>query len=254
MKDQAQRLERWRRRPSRREGRESLLFQSISPAYFSSIVIVIIIIMREKRKEGDSEMRGGGGGGKADRGGGRELPRELWVLVASHVNQSDMLAFVLTCKQFKEILLPARQLKTKLSRTCFGQERMSRDCLKWLFTSSNSMDRGRAKAQLRSHVVCLASYNGYLDLLKWMKARRGPIRDKRTCSSAALGGHLHVLKWLRLHASCPWDEDTCSFAAYRGHLDILIWARQHRCPWKREETCEFAELGGQLAILQYIGL
>ena len=43
------------------------------------------------------------------------LPKELWMLVASHVHHNDMFAFVSTCTQFREIhkeMKPQRNLKS----------------------------------------------------------------------------------------------------------------------------------------------
>ena len=119
-------------------------------------------------------------------------------------------------------------------------------CKQWKFLIRNNLNY-----PLRQITLCSTlARNGYLEVLKWVRANgeadialqpasvlrlTGCSWDEKTCSSAALGGHLETLQWARTNG-CPWDDWTCNYAALEGHFEILKWARDNGCPWN-ERTC-----------------
>merc|ERR1712232_1382548 len=119
--------------------------------------------------------------------------------------------------------------------------------VKWLKKEGWSLTEKDTRLPCRT--VCeYAAQGGHLKVLQWLRAQGCPW-DWVTCSSAALGGHLKVLQWAR-EQGCPWNLLTCAYAARGGHLKVLQWARAQGCPWDKD-TCVFAALGGHLKVLQW---
>ena len=104
-------------------------------------------------------------------------------------------------------------------------------------------------------VLYVAAYQGYLQVFEkyWSQGPQEKLRklwDKKTCYLAALGGYLELVKWLRAKW-CPWGKVTSFMAAHGGHLELVKWLRAKGCPWGKV-TSLGAALAGQLEVLQWM--
>lgn len=91
-------------------------------------------------------------------------------------------------------------------------------------------------ARMEERLCWLASRNGQLETLMWLRAKGCPW-DEDVCADPA---NLTVLKWARENGA-PWNENTCTNAAISGKLDILQWARSGGCPWDKQTWIEALE-------------
>ena len=80
--------------------------------------------------------------------------------------------------------------------------------------------RTEGGCSLNPIVLCMAAFNGHLELiqhLRWL----GVSWDDRVCWMAAYKGHLNVLEWVRSQdPPCPWDSWTLSVAKQRKHAHV----------------------------------
>lgn len=99
--------------------------------------------------------------------------------------------------------------------------------LKWLIETNGTLK----KSLLTEDLCMIASENGQLHALQWLRSQDPPCPwDEDTCSNAARNGHLNVLQWVRSQVpQCPWDEYTCSKAARNGQMKVLKWYKPHHC-------------------------
>ena len=105
------------------------------------------------------------------------------------------------------------------------------------------------RCPLREDTCIAAASEGHLAALKYVIAESGIIST--TCTQfAARFGHLEVLKFLK-SKKFPCYEETITAAARGGHLEVLKYLRKRKCPWD-EETCEAAAEGGHLDVLKYL--
>jgi len=83
-----------------------------------------------------------------------------------------------------------------------------------------------------SSLFAVASWEGQLGILKWLRGRMGWLSDK-DMELAAQAGHLEVVKWMVEQRECKggWEYGTINAAAYGGHLEVLQWmkAQGHAC-------------------------
>ena len=49
------------------------------------------------------------------------------------------------------------------------------------------------------------------------------------CEYAATDGYLEILKWARAKG-CPWDIKTCIRTGDEGHSEVFRWAHANGCP------------------------
>ena len=168
-----------------------------------------------------------------------ELPTDVLAIVISHLNQNQLPAFASTCRLFRETQKnskPARQLKTNL-KDVQGQY-VSREWLKWCVAFSSLKDGTVTKNKILAHIAFCTAYNGYLDVLEWIKKRHCDGNgngmklispwNQWTCYHAAKGGQRKVLQWLR-NEGCPWNGWTCEGARSGGHPRVLKWLRSQGC-------------------------
>jgi len=127
------------------------------------------------------------------------------------------------------------------------------DVLRWLRAK-----KGQYIYSQTYYICKTAAEQGHLHVLEWLWTNRPPVCqpywDARTFLAAAEGGHLNILQWLRAQdPPCPWTKSTCRAAAEGGHLEVLQWLRTQDppCPWD-VGTCTAAAKGGQLEVLQWL--
>ena len=91
---------------------------------------------------------------------------------------------------------------------------------------------------------------GFLDMLRWIRQRKGPWDG--TCVAAAAGaGHLEVLQWAHKR-HCPWDEEALYEAEAGGHTHILEWALANNLPRDTVEFGSEAAVHGNLSMLEWL--
>jgi len=176
------------------------------------------------------------------------------------VDQDDLFAFALSCKEFRDAW---RRTHRKL-RTRVRHAASSRELLRWSVRLGLPLDtRTSAYAALSGKVDVLqycrelgcpwdekttayAAASGNVEVLRWAHGQRCHW-DERTCAYAAGSGNLETLCWARQQGA-PWDSWTCAEAARANALDVLKWSRQNGAPWDAE-TCAEAAGANALAVL-----
>ena len=196
--------------------------------------------------------------GEDDGTPGSNLPTDLWADIAKRLNQNDVFAFAMTCKQLREAQVQSgRELVTKpVWRGANGTTALSPFRVDWCFWVSSRFYVTETRQELLRAINAIAAWGGYTEVFeRWIgvpEDKRGLLFDARACSAAAAGGHLEALKLLR-SLGCPFDVETCGAAAYQGHLDCLRWARSQDppCPWNAGVCAEAAD-GGHADILSWL--
>ena len=211
-----------------------------------------------------------------------ELPEEVWAKILESVSDESMLAFAMTCKQFRGVQeISGRNLQTELpdisgwARSLFNDQAYNYQAYNdrahikvnlWLdvraewFVWAWSQTK-RKEYRVRQMLLKLAAYFGvvrfvakcvprYFDALQNKRDFYVEPFGKEICLCAAAGGHLDVLQHLHENG-CPWDSETCHAAAAWGHLDMLKYAHENGCPWDGA-ACDEAAKHGDLDMLKYL--
>ena len=155
---------------------------------------------KELEKEESTQKRRKRGGRALRR---PELPREIWAKVAGLAKENDLLAFALTCKNFRDIQKSLTR-RTRSSFKCFKCLNVSRSWVKWVFSLASALREGETTElnedgkRIVAYLTCHSAFRGCLDLLKWIDSRLSH-RSKKDiyrplCHAAAGGGQLDVLK------------------------------------------------------------
>ena len=112
--------------------------------------------------------------------------------------------------------------------------------------------REEKKCEWDRGTICVAAYQGNLEMVKYCVANECPIDVGACCRMAAKNGHLEVLKYLREEVKAPWDWRTAAGAAESGHLHILEYLVERKYDEFDEEACESAAMNGHLDCLKYL--
>lgn len=168
-----------------------------------------------------------------------ELPADCWTTICEHVEEDDLLAFALSCKDAR-----------------LAQERSGRQLVTTLRAATTTASRLRwARAALGlpwdERVTEALAHYGNLDVLRYAREKcttpcpwsTGVLRR------AAAAGHCHILEYAR-EKGCKWDSSVCAAASGAGRLDALMWLREHCCPWS-DLTSAIAHVNGHRALLEW---
>ena len=103
------------------------------------------------------------------------------------------------------------------------------------------------------HVVDHASFNGNLEIVKYLTA------IDASCSIyamvfAAQCGHLDIVQWLHFNGTEGCSTYAMDWAARRGHLDIVKWLHFNRSEGCTTRAMDWAAEFGYLDIVQWLHL
>ena len=198
-----------------------------------------------------------------------DLPEDLYLELAKHVNENEALAFSLTCKGFRDAMKEVSKkkenkgpkkkwLRSSRSHYCvFYGVQVSEDWIKWAhsmtfeweddadYTPDDDDNEWMKIAFLHRR----AARGGYLDTLKYLKSE-GATLEACDCHAAAYGGHIDVLKYLKSEG-VAFDQETCNRAAERGHLAVLKYLKSEGVECNSSACNEAAE-GGHIDVLKYL--
>ena len=193
------------------------------------------------------------------------LPHDVCMEIAKHITEYDALAFVMTCKGFRDAWkesLRRRSGNTESTERIMLTTRVgttkvvSEDWIRWAFSmkwdyrrDKRYDDRFWLEVEKQSVLVGLAARWGFQDMLIWLKSKGCALGDE-ACSNAALGGHLQLLQFLKGEGvEFTWEH--CNSAISGGHLDVLKYLD------RKGVECDFtavhsAASNGHVDILKYL--
>jgi hypothetical protein len=197
------------------------------------------------------------------------LPRDVILEVAKHVHESEALAFVLTCKAFRdarEEALKEQEKKSKRKRanqkmrTVYyyhfnSRVRVSDDWIKWAFSMKWEWEnlRDETEEHKKNLLLRVAGYAGSETSLCWLK-KQGCDLGREACWGAARGGQLKLLKWLKseIPSFAEYiDPSMCHNAAFGGHVKVLEYLKSEGMAFN-SAACSKAAVTGHLDVLKYL--
>ena len=103
------------------------------------------------------------------------------------------------------------------------------------------------------HIIKIAAFHGYLDILRWIHQMKGNI-SSYTLSLfmfAARGGHLNIIQW-GMNIGCTLSKaSSINDAVYSGNLELVKWFRDQNTSWN-DRTSLSAVRSGNMELLQYL--
>jgi hypothetical protein len=83
-----------------------------------------------------------------------------------------------------------------------------------------------------------AAAQGYIDVLKWFRARGATWVPEKVMSRAASSGNLEMVKWLRESEGIKWTKKTSKEAAKSRSLEVLKYVLENGCPYDEKEITD----------------